>query len=94
MNGLVKVLLAALGLGAIVVIAKSGSSDKGSKYRIKYLAGSSPTEKTEFYKTKEEADSAFKKHIKTDSYISIEKRIGTSDKWESVGFDKGLGKDF
>ena len=87
-------ILGALAIGGIAYAVSSSSKSDTAKYRIKFLEGISPTEKTEFYETKADATSAFKQHIKTDSYVSLEERIGKADRWKEVDYNKGKGKEF
>ncbi len=90
MNGLAKLIFAAIGIGVVYKLATTDRNNK--KYLVKYLIGVSPNERNVFFDDKEMALSVFNEHKKTDSYISLYERVGNSEKFNEIKYDKGLGK--
>lgn len=89
---MLRFILGALAIGGIAYAFRSLSKGDTAKYRIQFLEGVGTTERTEFYENKADAISAFKKHVKYDSYVSLEERIGKEDKWKELKYNKGRGK--
>jgi hypothetical protein len=81
---MLRLILGALAIGGIAYAFSSPSKADTAKYRIQFLESISPTERTEFYENKADAISDFKEHVKYDSYVSLEERIGKEHKWKDL----------
>ena len=84
-------VLLLVGLGAVGYMALKGKKNDDRKFRVFYSVGKSLTERGEKFDTLEQAKEVYKKRVKTDSWVSLDKRDKDGE-WETVLYNKGINK--